>query len=62
MMVISSDIVSKFQEMTGAGKPLAVHSSVTLSPSDTEILLFDNGLTMVTGAASGHAFIDHYAF
>ena len=50
MIVISSDILSKFQEMTGAGKPLAVHTSVMFSCSNTEMLLFSNGLTKVTGA------------
>ena len=37
--------------MTGAGKPLAIHTSVMLSYSDTEVLLFSNGLLMVAGAA-----------
>ena len=37
--------------MTGAGKPLAIHASVMLSYSDTEVLLSSNGLLMVAGAA-----------
>jgi hypothetical protein len=37
--------------MTGAGKPLALHTSVMLSCSDTELLLFSNGLIMMAGAA-----------
>ena len=37
--------------MTGAGKPLAIHMSVMLSYSDTEVLLSSNGLLMVAGTA-----------